>query len=35
MPERAVAVLEAVSGQLYLAVLAARLVSLYARQADR
>lgn len=31
---RSLAVVEAVSGQLYLAVLVARLVSLYARQAD-
>lgn len=31
---RGIATLEAVSGQLYLAVLVARLVSLYARQAD-
>lgn len=31
---RGLAILEAVSGQLYLAVLVARLVSLYARQAD-
>lgn len=31
---RGVAILEAVSGQLYLVVLVARLVSLYARQAD-
>lgn len=32
--ERGLAILEAVSGQMYLTVLVARLVSLYAKQAD-
>ena len=34
-PARGLAILEAVGGQMYLAVLVARLVSLYSRQADR